>query len=79
MNFVSSETPPRDTGLEAYMETQKHAYSKKEIAERLGVGYMTVHRLTQNGTIRTVRAGARILIPRTELERFLTPTDQAAA
>lgn len=49
----------------------KDAYSKTEIAQRLGVGYMTIHRLTKNGTIRTVRAGARILIPRTELERFL--------
>lgn len=60
-------------------ERTKDAYSKDEAAQRLGVGYMTVHRLTKDGTIRTVRAGARVLIPRTELERFLTPTDQAAA
>jgi excisionase family DNA binding protein len=60
-------------------ERTKDAYSKNEAAQRLGVGYMTVHRLTKNGTIRTVRAGARILIPRTELERFLTPPDQRAA
>jgi excisionase family DNA binding protein len=53
------------------MHTDKDAYSKKEMAERLGVGYMTVHRLTKNGSIRTVRAGARVLIPRSELERFL--------
>jgi excisionase family DNA binding protein len=56
----------------------KDAYSKNEAAQRLGVGYMTIHRLTKNGTIRTVRAGARILIPRTELERFLTPDLEAA-
>lgn len=61
------------------MQTEKDAYSKKEAASRLGLGAMTLHRLTKDGTIRTVRAGARILIPRTELERFLTPTDQAAA
>ncbi len=54
------------------MHTDKDAYSKDEAAQRLGVGYMTVHRLTKNGSIRTVRAGARVLIPRAELERFLT-------
>ena len=55
------------------MQTQngKDAYSKVEVAERLGIGYMTIHRLTQDGTIRTVRAGRRVLIPRLELERFL--------
>jgi excisionase family DNA binding protein len=55
------------------MQTQnaKDAYSKVEAAERLGIGYMTIHRLTKNGTIRTVRAGRRVLIPRAELERFL--------
>jgi excisionase family DNA binding protein len=52
-------------------ERTKDAYSKDEAAQRLGVGYMTVHRLTKNGSIRTVRAGARVLIPRSELERFL--------
>jgi excisionase family DNA binding protein len=61
------------------MHTDKDAYSKDEAAQRLGVGYMTVHRLTKNGTIRIVRAGARVLIPRTELERFLSVNDQAAA
>ena len=61
------------------MQTQKDAYSKKETAERLGLGMMTLHRLTKDGTIRTVRAGGRVLIPRTELERFLTPPDQRAA
>ncbi len=59
-------------------ERTKDAYSKNEVAARLGVGYMTVHRLTKGGTIRTVRAGARVLIPRTELERFLASELEAA-
>lgn len=79
MNFVSSETPPRDTGLEAYMEPQKHAYSKKEAAQHLGIGAMTLHRLTKNGIIRTVRVGSRVLVPRTELERFLAADPKKAA
>lgn len=57
----------------------KDAYSKVEAAERLGIGYMTIHRLTQDGTIRTVRAGRRVIIPRTELERFLSGEPQKAA
>ncbi len=61
------------------MHTDKDAYSKDEAAQRLGVGYMTIHRLTKNGSIRTVRAGARVLIPKSELERFLAVNDQAAA
>ncbi len=50
----------------------RDAYSKVEVAERLGIAYMSVHRLTQDGTIRTVRAGRRVLIPRAELERYLS-------
>ena len=65
--------------MRVYMHTDKDAYSKDEAAQRLGVGYMTVHRLTKDGTIRTVRAGARVLIPKTELERFLSVNGQAAA
>jgi excisionase family DNA binding protein len=55
------------------MQTQnaKDAYSKVEAAERLGVGYMTLHRLTKDGTIRTVKAGRRVLIPRDALLEFL--------
>lgn len=53
------------------VQNAKDAYSKVEAAERLGVGYVTLHRLTKDGTIRTVKAGRRVLIPRLELERFL--------
>jgi len=53
-------------------QNAKDAYSKAEVAERLGIGDMSLHRLTKDGTIRTVRAGRRVLIPRTELERFLS-------
>ncbi len=57
----------------------KDAFSKNEVAARLGVGYMTVHRLTKGGTIRTVNAGSRVLIPRAELERFLAADPKKAA
>jgi excisionase family DNA binding protein len=58
----------------------KDAYSKDEAAQRLGIGYVTLHnKLLKTGLLRTVRVGTRVLIPRSELERFLTPPDQAAA
>ena len=58
----------------------KDAYSKDEAAQRLGIGYVTLHnKLLKTGLLRTVRVGTRVLIPRTELERFLTPPDQRAA
>ena len=58
----------------------KDAYSKDEAAQRLGIGYVTLHnKLLKTGLLKSVRVGTRVLIPRTELERFLTPPDQRAA
>jgi excisionase family DNA binding protein len=60
-------------------ETQRDAYSTQEFADRLGIGYQTALRMQKNRTVRVVRVGRRVLIPRTELERFLSVNDQAAA
>jgi excisionase family DNA binding protein len=60
-------------------ETQRDAFSTKEFADRLGIGYQTALRMQKNKTVRVVRVGRRVLIPRTELERFLSVNDQAAA
>ncbi len=50
----------------------KDAYCKHETAKRLGIGYGTLHKhLIKPGLIRTVRVGNRVLISRTEIERFL--------
>lgn len=50
----------------------KDAYSKDEAAQRLGIGYVTLHnKLLKTGLLRSVRVGARVLIPRTEVDRFL--------
>ncbi len=58
----------------------KDAYSKNEAATRLGIGYVTLHnKLLKTGLLRSVRVGSRVLIPKTELERFLSVKDQAAA
>ncbi len=58
----------------------KDAYSKHEPAQRLGIGYVTLHnKLLKTGLLRSVRVGSRVLIPKAELERFLTPPDSRAA
>ncbi len=49
----------------------RDAYSTKEFAERLGLGYQTVLRMQRDKTVRVVRVGRRVLIPRSELERVL--------
>lgn len=60
-------------------ETQRDAYSTQEFADRLGIGYQTALRMQKNKTVRVVRIGRRVLIPKSELERFLSVDDQRAA
>ena len=50
---------------------QKDFSTIKELSERIGKCYRTVHRAAQAGKIKTVRFGASRLIPRSEVERIL--------
>lgn len=45
--------------------------SIRELSERIGKCYRTVHRAVQAGKIRTVRFGSSRMIPRREVERIL--------
>lgn len=57
----------------------KDAYSKEETAQRLGIGYVTLHnKLLKTGALRSIRVGSRVLIPKAELERFLASKPDAA-
>lgn len=47
------------------------AYSAKGTAQVLDVGLRSVRRAIARGEIRTVRFGRRVLIPRSEIDRFL--------
>lgn len=50
----------------------KDTYTKTEAAQRLGIGYVTLHnKLLKTGSLRSIRVGSRVLIPKKELERFL--------
>jgi excisionase family DNA binding protein len=60
-------------------EITRDAFSTQEFADRLGIGYQTALRMQRNETVRVVRVGRRVLIPRTELERLLAPPELETA
>lgn len=47
------------------------AYGPDDAARLCSIGRSTLYRLIQSGEIRTVKVGARTLIPASELRRFL--------
>jgi predicted site-specific integrase-resolvase len=55
-------------------ENAKHgrlAYTMQETAEILGISYISVHRLIKRGLLKKSIAVRKIIIPATEIERFL--------
>ena len=53
-------------------EQQRVALSVEEAAERLGVSRSLLWKMVNQGTIRTVRAGHRVLVPVSAVEEFLS-------
>ncbi len=53
-------------------------YSMKQIAELLGVSYITVHRLLARGLLRSSAALRTKVIPKTETERFPKETTRSS-
>ena len=53
-------------------EQQRVALSVEEPAERLGVSRSLICKMVNQGTIRTVRAGHRVLVPVSAVEEFLS-------
>ncbi len=53
-------------------EQQRAALSVEEAAERLGVSRSLLWKMVNQGTIRTVRAGHRVLVPVSAVEEFLS-------
>jgi excisionase family DNA binding protein len=43
----------------------------KELAQRTGKTYRTIHRHIQAGKIKTVRFGGSVMVPKREVERIL--------
>ncbi len=54
------------------IETGKELYSIRELCEKTGKCYRTIHRRIREGKIATLRLGASVMIPRREVERIVT-------
>lgn len=67
-----------EVGEPATTSTQRNlprlAYSVRETASMLGVSEKSVRRLVVRGLLRPSRALRHLLIPRSEIERFLKET-----
>jgi excisionase family DNA binding protein len=50
---------------------QPLAYSIQDTAQKLSVSPQSVRKLIERGELQTRRVGVRVLIPKSELERFL--------
>ena len=51
------------------IETGKELFSIRELCEKTGKCYRTIHRAIKEGKITTLRLGASVMIPRHEVER----------
>jgi excisionase family DNA binding protein len=51
---------------------KKELFSLKELSERTGKTYRTLHRYTKDGKIKTIRLGGSVMVPKREVERILT-------
>jgi excisionase family DNA binding protein len=51
-------------------ETRKELYSIRELCEKTGKCYRTIHRRIREGKITTLRLGTSVMIPRREVERI---------
>jgi excisionase family DNA binding protein len=54
-----------------FMENDRLAFSRDEVARRLGVSRDSVIRAIAKGRIKIIRFGRRVLIPKAELDRLL--------
>lgn len=64
--------------LQTFTPAQRLAFSPGEFATLTGLSLSTVHRRLADGEIRFNRSGRRVLIPRQELERLVSPEAVAA-
>ena len=71
MNAYQQEQVPGATG---YASPLRLAYSLRETAQMLGVCSKTVRQLIARGLIRPSRALRHLVIPKTEIEKFLKET-----
>ncbi len=61
------------------MSEDRLVYTAREVQELLGLSRTAVYDRLRDGTLPSVRVGARILIPRRSLERFLERAESREA
>jgi excisionase family DNA binding protein len=54
------------------LEAEKELFSIKDLCNKTGLCYRTIHRRIREGKIATLRLGASVMIPRREVERIVT-------
>jgi|GEM_PF-4371319 len=52
-------------------QVAKEFNSIRELAQRTGLTYRTLHRAIQAGKIKTVRLGGSVMVPKREVERIM--------
>lgn len=55
------------------------AHRVPEACSRLGIGRSTLYRLIGEGAIRPIRIGHRVLVPESELQRYIASLLEQAA
>ncbi|AFZ67893.1 helix-turn-helix domain-containing protein [Deinococcus peraridilitoris] len=53
-------------------ERKKATYTPEEARHIIGVGRNLIYKMVKMGELRAVRAGARVLIPKSALDEFLS-------
>jgi excisionase family DNA binding protein len=52
-------------------QIEREFESLRELAQRIGQSYRTLHRAAREGRIKTVRFGGSVKVPKREVERLL--------
>ena len=58
-------------------QTEQLGFTVQQVARMTSLHPQTVRALIREGRIRHVRVGRRLIVPRTEVERFLEPAKTA--
>jgi len=57
--------------MRSVQQVEKEFDSVRELAQRTGKTYRTIHRAVRAGKIKTVRFGGSVMVPKREVERIL--------
>jgi excisionase family DNA binding protein len=57
--------------MRVYQQVPREFDSLRELSQRTGKTYRTLHRAVRAGKIKTVRFGGSVMVPKREVERIL--------